>query len=150
MTTGVDCKDLRHIISAGECRFNSDIHPRKSRTMTGFASWALSPPFLVDLRATGSMWGYILGYKNRVRLVAHYLKPFYDSVRSFLSQLTVPPSPEKSRKPHVQRAFSLIFHTGASACSIESSAPRLEKSGRIVSCDVKGFPLDSRHHWRKE
>lgn len=25
---------------------------------------------------------------------------------------------------------------------------RLEKSGRIIGCDVNGFPLDPRHHWR--
>jgi 5-methylcytosine-specific restriction endonuclease McrA len=25
---------------------------------------------------------------------------------------------------------------------------RLEKSGRIIGCDVKGFPTDPRHHWR--
>ncbi len=37
MTTGADRKELRHINSAGEGRFNSEIYPRKSRTMTGFA-----------------------------------------------------------------------------------------------------------------
>jgi 5-methylcytosine-specific restriction endonuclease McrA len=25
---------------------------------------------------------------------------------------------------------------------------RLEKSGQIIGCDVKGFPMDPRHHWR--
>jgi 5-methylcytosine-specific restriction endonuclease McrA len=25
---------------------------------------------------------------------------------------------------------------------------KLEKSGRIIGCDVKGYPIDPRHHWR--
>ncbi|MBA4143490.1 MAG: HNH endonuclease [Nitrosospira sp.] len=26
---------------------------------------------------------------------------------------------------------------------------RLEKSGRVIGCDVNGFPVDPQHHWRK-
>ncbi|MDT3720337.1 HNH endonuclease [Pseudomonas oryzihabitans] len=30
-----------------------------------------------------------------------------------------------------------------------STKQRLEKSGRLVGCDVSGVPLDPRHHWNR-
>ena len=30
----------------------------------------------------------------------------------------------------------------------DSHKQRLEKSGAVVGCDARGFPIDSNHHWR--
>ena len=90
-------------------------------------------------RGYGSAWqkyraGYLLSHPycvkcGKVASVVDHIKPYRGDQTLFWDK---------------ENHASLCRH-----CH-NSYKQRLEKSGRIIGCDVKGFPLDSRHHWRKE
>lgn len=53
--------------------------------------------------------------------------------------------------PH--RGDEALFWNGElqALCKLchDSHKQRMEKSGRVVGCDIAGLPLDARHHWTR-